>query len=526
MNMQLSLSKKGFASKPKREEMHSIIFNTVEIGSPVILLDKILNGHLFDCHYRLQGDYKFVNPDKNTHIKKDNYIGSWFVVIDCDHQKLCMDDFCETLLDKPTFAYESFSNREDDLRFHLVYCFDEEIVGKENYEKIFSIICKRNNIEYDPQAASPFQLSHGTSPKARTYPQGFPTKLYSISDFLSEVDTKVSLVDNIKVSNLDSIKSAKPDSDNITRYSYNSLSNNNWNCTFDERLLNCIAKDGYEEAYKKFQGKYRHYDASPIELSAGEDEPFIDIPQDYYEINTPFVRDNNGKAHPYLRKDGQKRKKNLYFNCRVRRLILPDITLSELLYGLCYDMWKRIDNSEDPITLGNLMDIAQSSLRYDMSEFNYQRPRERKVNPAYCKKYNLTPLEVVRKAGNERKKEIKENKKQLFLSLYNSNLTIKRNIEEIQAMTGQEFKERTVKLWLKEEGLTRPYKKRSVSPDNGDDGTTDQEEMEKPTESLKSGKSKVISLKVSKPYPKITDDEGCWMVEENYSNYTLMLNFK
>ena len=513
--MQLALSKEGFASKPKRGGMHNITFHTVEIDSLIILLDKIRSGHLFDCHYSLQGDYKFVNPNKNTHIKKDNYIGSWFVVIDCDHQKLCMDDFCETLLDKPTIAYESFSNREGDYRFHLVYCFDEEIVGKENYEKIFSIICKRNNIEYDPQAASPFQLSHGTSQQARTYPTGIPNKLYSISDFLSEEDIKVQTVD----------------SDIITKYSYNSLSPTlTTNCTFDERLLNSIAKDGFEETYKKFQGKYRHYDASPIELSAGEDEPLIDIPQDYYEINTLFVRDNNGNAHPYLRKDGQRRKKNLYFNCRVRRLILPDITANDLLYSLCYDMWKRIDNSEDPITLGNLMEIVKSSLSYDITLFNYQRPRERKVNPAYCKKYNLTKLEVVRKfariKGHESQSKIKENKKQLFLSLYNSNLTIKSNIEEIQAKTGQVFKERTVKLWLKEEGLTRPYKKRSVSPDNDEGGTTVQEEVGKPTESLKSGKNKVISLKVSKPYPKITDDEGCWMVEENYSNYTLMFNVK
>jgi len=521
--MQLALSKEGFASKPKREEMHNITFNTVEIDSLIILLDKIRRGHLFDCHYGLQGDYRFVNPDKNTHIKKDNYIGSWFVVIDCDHQKLCMDDFCEMLSDKPTIAYESFSNREGDYRFHLVYCFDEEIVGKENYEKIFSIICKRNNIEFDPQAASPFQLSHGTSQQARTYPTGLPNKLYSISDFLSEEDIKVPTVDSTKSAKPDFIKVSSVDSDNITKYSYNSLSPTiTTNDTFDERLLNSIVKYGFEETYKKFQGKYRHYDASPIELSAGEDEPLIDIPQDYYEINTPFVTDNNGKSHPYLRKNGQRRKRHLYFNCRVRRLILPDITANDLLYSLCYDMWKRVDNSEDPITLGNLMEIVKSSLSYDIALFNYQRPRERKVNPLYCKKYNLTAKEVARRfariiKGHESQSKIKEKKKQLFFSLYNTNLTIKRNIEDIQATTGQEYKEITVKRWLKEEGLTRPYKKRSVSPDNGEGGTTVQEEVEKPTESLKSGKNKVISLKVSKPYPKITDDEGCWMVEESYS---------
>ena len=40
---------------------------------------------------------------------------------------------------------------------------------------------------------------------------------------------------------------------------------------------------------------------------------------------------------------------------------------------------------------------------------------------------------------------------------YNSNLTIKENIDYIEEMTGTRFSERTIKNWKKENGLTREY---------------------------------------------------------------------
>lgn len=510
--MKLSLSKQGFASKPKNGEVN-VYFNTVELNSPVELLDKLLHGHIFAFHYPFEGDYLF-----NGHgVRTDNYIGSWIVHIDCDHQKVCMDDFIETMTDKPTFAYESFSNCEVDYRYHLVYCFDEEILGKENYKKIFEILCSRNNIDFDQQAASPCGIYHGTSPKAKVYPSGFPNKIYKVSDFLSQEDIKV-YNQYTKVSNLN----------NINNISSSSLQHNLGMILFSKQLTDAITKLGYEDAYKSLMGardkdgkeKYRHFDATPILLEAPEDEPLIPIPQDYYEICSYFIF-YNGKSHPLLRKDGQGRKRSLYMNCRIRRLIMPDCTHDDLLYSLCYDMWKRIDNSKDPITLDNLIDIVCSAMEYDMTEFKYQRPREHKVNLAFCEKYGYTPLEVAhmfaRQAGNKKKKELKENKKQLFLSLYDGNLTIKANIEKIQTMTGNKYSMPTIKRWLKEENITKYKKRSSTEPQKEVGGTTVQEETEKPTEGLKRAENKVISIKLSKPYPRITDDEGYWMVNEGYA---------
>ena len=510
--MKITLSTNGYLHKPTKDEMSKAHFITYDCNSLMQLLEeKITKGYMYAGHYDFQTTtFQFINKNEGEHIKKDHYVGTHLVSIDIDHSEVCLDDFYETLKVEPSFAYESLSNREGNYCYRLVYAFEEEILGKQNYDYVLHNILDFLNIKTDKRAKDAYHIFYGTTPLAHTY---CSNKLFKLSDFNCSL---------AKVQNLD-----------YNNYYINNIVNNNTqytrNCTFDERLVMRMQGLDYEDAYKNLYKRFKFIDSSQRVLEADEDVDMIPIPQDYYEIRNLYIKEN-GRKYIRKKKDGEHRKNYLFTNCCIRRLAVPEISPDDLLYSLCYDMWKRIDNSKDPITPETLMNIVADSLNKDLSTFQYIRPREHMVNPAYCAKYHLTPEEValrhMQKKGNMKKKEIKEKKKQLFLSYYNTNLTIKSNIEEIQTITGQVFKERTVKLWLKEEGLTRPYKKRSVSPDNAKDGTTVQEETEKPSEGLKKAENKIISLKVSKPYPKITDDEGFWMVEENYSNYTLMLNFK
>ena len=501
--MKITLSTNGYSHKPTKDDMSRAHFITYNCNSLMQLLEeKITKGYMYAGHYDFQTTYfQFINKNEGEHIKKDHYVGTHLVSIDIDHSEVCLDDFHETLRVKPSFAYESLSNREGNYCYRLVYAFEEEILGKQNYDYVLHNILDFLNIKTDKRAKDAYHIFYGTTPLAHTY---CSNKLFKLSDFGISLE-KVPNPVNYNYINKQYILKTH----NITG-----------NGTFDERLLSAIERYGYEDAYKKLQGKYRHYDATPITLVGPEDERLVDIPQDYYEIGDVF-RVEDGKNGLRKRINGKKRRMQLFYYCCIRRLIMPDCTANDLLYSLCYDMWMRIDNSEDPITLDELMKKVTDAMNYDITLFKYKRPRERMVNPAYKKKYGFSSLDVVRQegsiAGNERKKEIKENKKQLFLSLYNTNLTIKSNIEEIQAKTGQEFSERTIKRWLKEENITKYKKRSSTEPQKEECGTTVQEETEKPSEGLKSGKNKIISIKLSKPYPRITDDEGYWMVEEGYA---------
>lgn len=501
--MKITLSTNGYSHKPTKDEMSKAHFSTYDCNSLMQLLEeKITKGYMYAGHYDFQTTYfQFINKNEGEHIKKDHYVGTHLVSIDIDHSEVCLDDFHETLRVKPSFAYESLSNREGNYCYRLVYAFEEEILGKQNYDYVLHSILDFLNIKTDKRAKDAYHIFYGTTPLAHTY---CSNKLFELSDF------NCSLV---------KVQMAK------YNYSvYNNIVNNKTqytaNCTFNERLVMKMQELDYENVYKSLYKRFRFIDSSQRVLEADEDIPMIPIPGDYYEIRNHYIK-KNGKKYIRKKKDGEHRKSYLFNNCCIRRLAVPEISPDDLLYSLCYDMTYRIDNSKDPITPEILMGIVIDSLNKDLTTFQYIRPRENMVNPAYCAKYGMTKEEVAHKfaskKGHSSQSKIKQNKKQLFLSLYNSNLTIKSNIEEIQAKTGQVFKERTVKLWLKEEGLTRPYKKRSVSPDNDKGGTTDQEETEKPSEGLKKAENKIISIKLSKPYPRITDDEGYWMVNEGYA---------
>lgn len=94
--------------------------------------------------------------------------------------------------------------------------------------------------------------------------------------------------------------------------------------------------------------------------------------------------------------------------------------------------------------------IAYNAYHANLNDFNYVAPRKSMVNYKYCMKYGLTKQQVVSKFANQRKTEIKEEKKKVFFELYNEDLTIKENIEYFEEKTGIKVSERTVKRWKKE----------------------------------------------------------------------------
>ena len=84
----------------------------------------------------------------------------------------------------------------------------------------------------------------------------------------------------------------------------------------------------------------------------------------------------------------------------IRRLITEDLSPTELLYDLCYEMEYYIDNTNTahPITKRDLISIVGSVMEADLEEFrqNYKRPRERMVNRRYAERHEMTKRAVSR----------------------------------------------------------------------------------------------------------------------------------
>lgn len=104
--MKLSLSTKGFNSKPLSKEIRNMSFQTVDI-TVESLVNKLKQGYCFLNVYDFTTDsYQFLGKG----IKKEHYIGSYSINIDLDHQHVPMKEMFDLSSIKPTFCYTTWSN--------------------------------------------------------------------------------------------------------------------------------------------------------------------------------------------------------------------------------------------------------------------------------------------------------------------------------------------------------------------------------------------------------------------------------
>ena len=96
--------------------------------------------------------YNFNKSSFNQSEKKiDNWINTSVIFIDIDDSNIEMNEFVNNLSNKPTLYYTTYSNKENQYRFRLVYCFEELIEDIELYKNLYlsiiSLIEKENNFK-------------------------------------------------------------------------------------------------------------------------------------------------------------------------------------------------------------------------------------------------------------------------------------------------------------------------------------------------------------------------------------------
>lgn len=446
-----SVSTNGSNQKPTQTQIRDLKYNTVKLTVDD-LISKIKSGHCFSNLYNLGKDFRFIGDG----VKVNNYIGSYTINIDLDHQSLSMQEQYDRAELKPTFCYESWSNSDDDYRYRFIYVFEDLIPDVCSYKDVYHCLCHINHLDYDSRASSPYQYMNGTGGDAMVIKSG---QVYSFKDLnlrfqlfteWSGLCTKVQKP-LIRENNTDYI---------------------NGFCTFklgDEDFQTDLARLSTSQILEKYKHRYRNIQHSPIPY-VQEDEPMIDLPEDFYEITRRFSLKQGEKGQCVRTKYGEHRKKVLYTNLMVRRLITPDLTPEEMLYDLIYELNYYIDNTnpQHRITIKDLVNVLKQVWIADISTFNYIRPRDRMVNPKYRQKTGLPTRVIANKANAEQHQKRKEEKYARIGELYDCDATIKQNLTVMKEF-GLIISERTLKNFKKDMGLTRRYKKREKSVDT--DGT-------------------------------------------------------
>lgn len=319
-------------------------------------LDYATTGHAFcnlfeydaDAKYWLEtGDgkrypsYPIYKKGGNTGamkltFKTDRFFkGSQTVFVDIDKTRFHdVSEYISTLTLPPTCVYMSFSDNKEkggqvSRRFRLVYVLDE-IVGKDELTKISSAINNMIRIDTaedieDDCGTRVSQYMNGVYGNYETYETD---KIYSISDFDDYV-----------------FESNEPTPTEEAQ-----------EIVFDEGMLVDMGTYGYDQFMHYYSTQYKY---------------LYRIEKPGWIKNTYQLTDENFMRLWFYREkqvDGQNRRRKLFKNACLRRLMFPDIDPNTLLFNLYVDFVRFFDNSDGVITLDTLVRKVKTAMMMTREE--------------------------------------------------------------------------------------------------------------------------------------------------------------
>ena len=430
----VSLSHQKFDHKPDREtEVGKLRFSRIYTDVDGFA-EALTKGY---CYTPIFNSATFTMSDKTDR----NFNYSSFVSLDIDHTDVDMNTMVDGLSYKPTLSYTSCSNGLDGkFSYRLIYCFADKINGTSEYSNYVSTLLEANQISIDD--------IDKRSLKASQYYNG---------NGCGNIDIKVSNIIYNKIDFIDYYK----DYNTINNNESINLTNNTTHPTiisYNDTFENKQFEDDYwnmrmEDVLVKYLDVYPNIEHTPLPI-VDDDTPFIKFPSDYVEIKRFWKVRNDGRAVKI--EDGYHRRKNLFINGVIRRLINPSISFDNLVYNLLFELVNYISNynAEYVIDKKDIFHIARSVMQADLTRGEGLKGTDRRfmVNPKYCEKYGLNKKQV-------RNMACKMLNNESIGELYDCSLTDKKNLEVMKSH-GLDVSLITLKRWRKENGITK-YKKKA-----------------------------------------------------------------
>ena len=372
-----------------------------------------------------------------------NFIYSSFVSIDVDHTDVEMNTLVDGLEYKPTFSYTSCSNGENgNYSYRMIYCFEDKIEGNIEYFNYVHTILDANHIsidDIDKRSLKASQYYNGNG--CGNIDINISNIIYNKIDFIEYYKDYYNTINNSKSINV---------TNNTTPPTIISLNDTFENNNFKDDYWNMKMED----ILSKYVDVFPNIEHTPLPI-VDDDTPYIMFPSDYIEIKR-YWKKSNGRAIKIT--DGNGRRKKLYINGVIRRLINPSITFDNLLYNLLFELVYYISNfdAENIIDKKEIYYIARNVMKADLSRAEGLKGTDRRfmVNPMYCVKYGLNKRQV-------RNMACKMIRNQGIGELYDCSLTDKENLENMKSH-GLDISLITLKRWRMENGITK-NKKRKVS---------------------------------------------------------------
>ena len=449
-NFEVSYSDSNYNAKPTSEEIKHMHFIHCKTNVNEFA-DKISNGYSY-CSV-------FNKNEFGIHLKRDsNFSFTQVISVDIDKTTISLNEALKRLKTKPTMAYNTFSNGVNDKYcYRLVYIFENSI-DSINDAKLYTLslnklVGEELNIKTDSNASKVSQYFNGTNDSnifvSNCIYQLNDLKLDNIiNNFNKDINTNF----NYNINTNNNINNIKVSS----KYIQQEHNNIGLDDTFknDTIMIDDFWRLSLTDFLNKYDSLMPNIQNTKLDIPSN-DEPFIEIPSDYREIKRYWylLVDDKGNKLDYIRKikDGEGRRKKLFLNGIIRRLINPQITFANMLHNIVWEFVTYMINDGNKITKQILWDIAKDVMNADLEKYATLGTTSRKwmVNPYFALKNNMSKREVINK--------FKHNKKQYIGKFYDVSLTDKENIEMMKSY-GFEISIITLKRWRKENNITK-YKK-------------------------------------------------------------------
>ena len=427
--MHIGISNLCYEHKPTQEEIEKMKFSNKEVN-------------IDDFSSLIKEGYAYTSVMKDDHRSKDNFIKTNIITFDIDSCSVNMDETLKRLSIKPYICYTSPSNGLEGkgYRYRMIYCLEEPITKREDY-----YVYARS---LEDQLA--LQSIVGDCVDNRSYyPEQYWNGCRGCNIFLNHSNNNILSYNDILLNNnYRKDYHSRTSSSNSTKVSVkHNKEQQNILCVSDT-FMDDYWNMTYQDFLTKYIDVYSNIMATPIEYN--EDDPIVYYPENYYEIRRPWYKVN---GETYKLKDGHQRRKTLYTNGIIRRLINPDITFDNLLYNLVFEFQYYYINNGNKIDKKILYGIAMNAMEAEIDESLIRKGRPRYnffINPLYCKKHGMKAKQVLGQVNN---------KKQYIGEFYDLNLTDQENIE-IMKEYGLVISKPTLDRWKKENGIKK-YKKSS-----------------------------------------------------------------
>ena len=427
----ISISTQNFSQKPSSDEIKKISYIRKDMNIDDIV-NCIQNGYVFSANFNEDYTTTITQSDR----RYDNFISTAMVMYDLDGGIDCsLKELIGSLKYIPTVAYTTFSHQKEGKgnRYRLMYLFENPIDDKDIYKSIYEEI--KNSFEFkleDNCGKNPCQAIFGSSSDCEIIVTNQP---YSVKDF-SIVGKCHSNTIRKEERNIIEIESHFKDEE--YKYDYFHLP--------------------YMEIIEKYKDKYPFFEHTPLHAD-NEDIPYILLPKNYiaikrYWISEKVKDENDEERWQYIKpkkiKDGEGRRRKLFINGILRRMMMPDISFEHLLNCLAFELYHFVENNnKDPIKKKDLVQIATNAMNADVSAYNFEQTDKRKyiVNDAYCRKYHISKREARNISRKIRHYE-------QIGEMYDASLTDADNIEVFK-QNGLCVSLRTLKRFRKDMGLMK-----------------------------------------------------------------------